>query len=296
MIPVYHKPLITYAFDHLIEAGVGEIIVNTHHCPEAYSLEFPENHYDGVTLHFRFEPVLLETGGGIANVADLLGDDPFVVYNGDILTDLPVEPAIERHLASENLVTLVLRSEGAARHIAMDESGERVVDIHGLLGTGHPGAFQFTGIYIVSPEFLKLLEPGVKRSVIPSFLSLIESGRGLGGIVIDDGQWWDLGNREAYLDAHEIMRRIPFPAYYHLIGTDFPPLSELALHPSARIHPDARVGESSVVGEDAVIEAKARVENSIVLRNARVEAGANLTRCIVRPGHSASGEHRDTDF
>jgi NDP-sugar pyrophosphorylase family protein len=41
-----------------------------------------------------------------------------IVYNGDILTDLPLAPAIAAHRDSDNLVTLVLRSDGAARHIA----------------------------------------------------------------------------------------------------------------------------------------------------------------------------------
>ena len=37
LIPVFQKPLITYAFDHLLAAGVREFVVNTHHIPEAYA-------------------------------------------------------------------------------------------------------------------------------------------------------------------------------------------------------------------------------------------------------------------
>ena len=42
LIPIYGKPLITFAFDQLIAAGVKEIVVNTHHCHEAYREAFPE--------------------------------------------------------------------------------------------------------------------------------------------------------------------------------------------------------------------------------------------------------------
>ena len=79
LIPVGLKPLITFAFDHLIaDAGVEEFIVNTHHLAGAYAGAFPDGTYRGRPLHFRHEPVLLETGGGIRNVADLLapGDGP----------------------------------------------------------------------------------------------------------------------------------------------------------------------------------------------------------------------------
>ena len=66
LIPVGLKPLITFAFDHLIaDLGVEEFIVNTHHCPEAYGEAFPTAEYRGRTLRFRHEPVLLDSAGGI---------------------------------------------------------------------------------------------------------------------------------------------------------------------------------------------------------------------------------------
>ena len=123
LIPVGLKPLITFAFDHLIaDAGVEEFIVNTHHLAGAYAEAFPEGAYRGRPLRFRHEPVLLETGGGIRNIADLLrpGGGTLLIYNGDILTDLPLAPAIAYHRASGNEVTLVLRSQDGPKHIAWD--------------------------------------------------------------------------------------------------------------------------------------------------------------------------------
>ena len=135
MIPVYHRPLITYAFDHVIkEAGVSGLVVNTHHCAESYADTFPSGHYDGVPLSFRHEPILLETAGGIANVADLLGEDRFLVYNGDILSDIALEPMIECHERDGNEVTLLVRSEGPGLHIGLQEGSGAVQDIRGRVG------------------------------------------------------------------------------------------------------------------------------------------------------------------
>ena len=62
LIPVFHRPLITYAFDHLRGAGVNDFVVNTHHIPEAYALAFPDGRYGDARLRFRNEsPVRLET-------------------------------------------------------------------------------------------------------------------------------------------------------------------------------------------------------------------------------------------
>ena len=85
MIPVFGKPLIEFAFDHLIDAGFGQFIVNTHHNAEAYIEHFTNRTYKEKPISFVYEPILLDTGGGIDNVANLLSPDPFIVYNGDIL-------------------------------------------------------------------------------------------------------------------------------------------------------------------------------------------------------------------
>lgn len=217
LIPVGQKPLITFAFDHLIaDAGVEEFIVNTHHLPDAFPAAFPAGRYRSRPIHFRHEPVLLDTGGGIKNVADLLGEDePFLVYNGDILTDLPIGPLIAAHRRAGNLVTLVLRSQGGPAHIAWDAQTGRVLDIRNLLGTGAAQAYSFACVYLVEPAFFELLPGrGEITSVIPVFLEMIRKGEKLGGIVIDEGEWRDLGNRTEYLRVHRDLQAEAPPSFH----------------------------------------------------------------------------------
>lgn len=278
LIPVFHRPLITYAFDHLLGAGIREFIVNTHHLPECYATAFPGNEYRGAGLIFRHEPVLLETAGGIANIADLVSGGPFVVYNGDILTDLPLAPLLRTHGRGENLVTLVLRSSGPARHIAFDAEQGRVTDIRGKLETGNVGTHQFTGIYAVSPEFLQHLKPGQIESVIPVWLTLIREGARIGGVVVDDGQWWDLGDRGSYLEAQKFVR------------SELPPVS-----PEAQVHATAELKGLNVISAGARVGAGAELEDCILWPGATVADGAVLTRCIVRAGMTASGRLADSD-
>ena len=91
------RPLITYAMDHLLAVGVERFIVNTHHCAAAYEKAFPENSWQGSPIQFRFEPILLNTGGGLKNIEDLLENDPALwIYNGDILTDIPLTHLLAR--------------------------------------------------------------------------------------------------------------------------------------------------------------------------------------------------------
>lgn len=284
LIPVYHQPLITYAFDHLLAAGVKGLVVNTHHIPSAYATAFPDGTHRGVPISFRNEsPVRLETAGGIANVRDLLNEEPFIVYNGDILTDLPLQPLLKEHEEKGNLVTLVLRSIGPALHIAFDETTGLVTDIRNKLGTGNEGQYLFTGIYACQPEIHEWLTPGKVESVIPIFLRMIQEGARLGAVVIDEGQWWDLGSRAAYLEAHQAL---------HELGTAPAP----AIHPGAQVSPEAVLRGLNVIGDGAVVEAGAVLEDCILWPGAVIAAGANLRQCIVRSGIRAEGRHESTDL
>src|ERR1700745_3874933 len=72
LIPIFQKPLITFAFDHLIGLGVTTFIVNTPHRPERFREAFPDGNYRNFPIELVHEPVRLETGGGIKNVEKLL--------------------------------------------------------------------------------------------------------------------------------------------------------------------------------------------------------------------------------
>lgn len=290
LIPVHHRPLMVRAFEHLRAAGAEEFVVNTHHLPEAYPQAFPDGIWEGCPVHFRHEPVLLETGGGLANVADLLQDGPFFVYNGDILTDVPLEEAWEVHVAKGNLVTLLLRSDAPVRNVAFDPAEGRVLDLRNALGLNHPDQWGFTGVYVVSPAFFCYLIPGKIESVVGGLLRAIAAGERIGGVVADEGQWLDLGDRASYLAAHAAGRTSAFPRYRPWTAGE-----TSAVHPEAKVDPTAVVDAHSSVGSGAVVEAGAVVSGSVIWPGATVAAGAHLTGCIVRGGRTASGILADTD-
>jgi len=286
LIPVYGKPLITFAFDQLIAAGAREIVINTHHCHEAYQAAFPAGAYRGARLIFEHEPVLLETAGGIKNVERHFGGKAFVVYNGDALTNLPLEKALAHHQGSGNEVTMVLRSRGEPLHVALE--GGRVVDIAGRLGVTGCQRYLFSGIYIVEPEFLRRIPERTKISVIPLFMEMIKESGKLGGVVLDEGLWWTLETRETYLDVHAALATGDFFGD----GREW----RTPVDKTARVAEDARLGGFAAVGAGAVIEEGAQVTDCILWEGARVLAGSELNRCIVTCGRTAAGRQTGSDF
>ena len=285
LIPIFNQPLITYAFDHLIECGVTQLVVNTHHCPEAYRRVFPENRYAGLPLHWIHEPDLLETAGGIKNAQPLLGENPFVVYNGDLLSDLPIEKAIQTHLDSNNEVTLILRSKGQPLAVSLDPITHQIADFWGRLQSPFPPEFLFTGIYVVNPCFFKRIPPNTKIPVLPIFLEMIQQGQKLGGIVIDEGNWWDLGTREQYLAVHQ-----------YLAGKGGSKAGIERIHPTAQIAGSARLSAATAIAAGVKIGENVTLENCIVWENAEIKPGSELTNCIITGGKCVEGVHSDLDF
>ncbi len=199
LLEIGGRPIITYAMEHLRAAGVRRFIVNTHHCAERYTAAFPTNNWQGIPLTFRHEPVLLDTGGGIKNIEDLLAaDERIIVYNGDIITNLPLEPLLEKHFSRQTEVTLALRSSGPLLNVSIDGDGF-VCDMRHILKNPGVQTCLFAGIYLVEKSFLSRLQEGRVESIVPPLIALINANsRSVGGVVIDDGYWHDLGTIEEF--------------------------------------------------------------------------------------------------
>ena len=297
LVPVGLKPLVTFAFDHLIaEAAADEFLVNTHHLPAAWPAAFPDGQYRGRSVRLVHEPDILETGGGIRNLLDLgllRADRTLLVYNGDIFTDLPLAPALAAHQASGRAVTLILRSHEGPRHVAFDAATGRVRDIRNRFGEAHPHEHAFTGIYLVEHSFIARIPAATKLSVIPIIVEILRGRGEVGGVVADGGIWRDLGSRKEYLAIHRELADDPSQAFPRYGAPD--PGWRNWIHSAAEIAPNATLRGACAVGTGARIGAGVVLESSLIWPGGEVAASARLAECVVRSGSTALGDLRGKD-
>jgi NDP-sugar pyrophosphorylase family protein len=199
LLSIGGKPIITYTMEHLRSIGVKRFIVNTHHCAEKYKEAFSKGKWKGIPITFRHEPILLDTAGGIKNIEDLIANEErTIVYNGDIITNLPIASLVGKHFAGQTEVTLALRSRGPLLNVNIDKDGF-VCDMRHILKNPGVKSCLFAGIYIVEKDFLKRLQAGKIESIVLPLIEMIkENSRSVGGVVIDEGYWYDLGTVDEY--------------------------------------------------------------------------------------------------
>jgi mannose-1-phosphate guanylyltransferase len=287
LIPIFQKPLITFALDHLIDLGVKSFIINTHKLPEFFEAAFPGRIYSGHSIELVHEPDLLETGGGIKNVESQLGTKPFITYSGDILTDINLQPLIDEHFRRGNDVTLALRKTGVATAVAFRDG--RVVDIGNRYGV--TGNYDFANIAVWSPRIFQRIPSHKKVSFIPIIAEWIAQSGKIGGVVVDDGLWFNIGSRTEYLEIHRtILEKNWKPRYVKTPGWSEP------IAASADVDPTAQVLGCSVVGADCQVGAGAVLEDTILWPGAQIASRSELQGCIVRSHKKVDGLHRNSDI
>lgn len=287
LIPIFQKPLITFVLDHLIGAGVENFIVNTHHRPEAFHEFFAGGKYRGHSVQLVHEPDILGTGGGIKNIQSRLGRDPFLVYSGDVLTDMNLPRILNEHVRSGNDVTLALRETHLGKDVAVD--GGRVIDIEQRYG--HAGRYDFAGISVWSPAIFERLPAGQSVSFIPYLAEWIGEAGKIGAVVADEGNWFNIGSRAEYLAVHRTIAEENWkPPYIH--EPDWP----VRIASDAQIDSTAQLSGFYSIGAGCRVGAAAHVENTILWPGAQIASRSRLHNCIVRSRQTARGELHDTDI
>jgi mannose-1-phosphate guanylyltransferase len=287
LIPIFQKPLITFALDHLTGTGMNRFVINTHRHPELFKSFFAGDEYAGFPVSLIHEPDLLETGGGIKNAEGQLGGDPFLTYSGDILSDINLQALIDEHFRRGNDVTLALRHTGLASAVSLRD--HRVVDIASRLGI--PGNFDFANIAVWNSAIFQRIPPHKKISFIPIIADWIGQGGKIGGVVIDDGKWINISSRTEYLEAHRTILRENWKP--HFVKTQQWPERIAA---SSIIEPGAQVRGCTVVGANCRVGAEAVLEDTILWPDAEIASQSRLEACIVRSRKKVRGIHHNIDI
>ena len=192
LLQVGGKPLIQYHIENLAAAGIRQIVINTSWLGEMIEAYIGDGSRFGVEILWSRESEPLETGGGIRRALPQLGADPFLVINGDVWSDYPLEALVSRELPETMDAHLVL-----VHNPPFKSSGDFSLDDEGVVSYPAPGdrSYTFSGISLMRPELFALHPSASDKFPIRDVLGCSIHARCISGEVYAS-QWWDVGTVE----------------------------------------------------------------------------------------------------
>lgn len=190
LLEVGGKALIVWHIEKLKNIGVTEIVINAAWLADVLIGTLGDGSQFGVTIRWMREDQGLETAGGIINALSLLGDEPFILVNGDVWTTFDFASLLDVNL-NDDLAHLVFvanpeqhpngdftLADGRAYTFDQQQQGENLT---------------FSGVSIIHPKMFDSLENG-KRPLAP----LLKQGMSDGRVSAEKMQsaWVDVGTPE----------------------------------------------------------------------------------------------------
>lgn len=197
LLEVGGKPLIVWHIEKLQAIGVREIVINTAWLGEKLLAALGDGSRFGVKILWSHEGEGLETAGGIINALALLGDEPFILVNGDVWTTMDFAPLMQLELG-QDLAHLVLVTN-PAQHPQGDftlSAGKCCLFEQQQQGEN----LTYSGVAVYSPAMFQGLAAG-KRAMLPLFQQAMRQG--LVSAEKLQGVWVDVGTPERLADLDQ---------------------------------------------------------------------------------------------
>jgi mannose-1-phosphate guanylyltransferase len=276
-VPVNGEALVRRIIRWLARAGIRDQVLNLHHHPASVASLVGDGSDLDVRIRYSWEMPVLGSAGGPRHALPLLtGDsnDPFLIVNGDTLSDLDLGSLLARHRESGALVTMALIPNPRP-----DKYGGVSVTPDGWvtgfprrgsgLGAPSPGnGSHFLGVQVASARVFADLPDGVpSESVRTVYPLLISKNPQSIAAYVSNASFQDIGTPADYLDTSIAMAETE---------------GERLAGPRTAIADSAHVVRT-VMWDDVSVGEGARMTDCVLGDRVRIPAGANFDRCAIVP-------------
>jgi len=184
--------------------GFNDVIINVHHLAGMIMDEVDELR-EKLKMNIRLSDErneLLETGGGLYRARDFFDQKPFLVYNGDILTDLNLAKLYQYHLRKNALATIAVRKREGNRAFLVDDDGvirgwtnrQSHIDMVSIDKPTRLHEIPSMAISVYDPGIFDFMDEG-KYTMTSIILKASATGRVV-SFKHDGGYWIDIGTPE----------------------------------------------------------------------------------------------------
>lgn len=206
------KSLLQRNIEYLQNFGINEVVVNVHHFAGKVIAAIKNNNGFGSNIIISDETEeILETGGAIKKASSFFqGNEPFILMNVDVLTDMDMDLMIKQHITLKPLATLAVTTRKTSRYFLFDEvdnlcgwknenTGEQKMSKEII---GHTQK-AFSGIHVISPEMFSLIKQEGKFSITDVYLELCKT-HPIMAFDHSTSKFVDVGRPESILQAEQM--------------------------------------------------------------------------------------------
>jgi mannose-1-phosphate guanylyltransferase len=221
LVEVAGRTLLEITLSRLRAFGIREVIINVHHFAEMVVDHLKANDNYGMRIEISREEILLDTGGGLKKAAPFFlersnrRDEPFLLHNVDVISDIDLERMVEFHNRNRALATLAVQRRKTSRYLLFDDElelcGRRSAsdgreEFVGPLRSAQPLAF--SGIHVISPGLLRQMSEEGVFSIITCYLRLAGGEGRILAFPADEYYWLDVGRPESVAQAARDMGKL----------------------------------------------------------------------------------------
>lgn len=221
LVPVAGKPMLEHVIMKLKSSGFDDIIINIHHFGEQIIDFLNANNSFGINIRISDErDMLLDTGGGIRHALELFPtDEPVLIHNVDILSDVNLKEFYSFHLQSGNDATLMVSQRKTSRYLIFNKEDRLCGWINKNSGETKPEGFvydyseyseyAFSGIHVVSPSMMKYMDDkwSGKFPIMDFYLGTCHEAK-FGACIKPEIKLIDIGKPETLEKANEFINSL----------------------------------------------------------------------------------------
>ncbi|MEM3579719.1 MAG: NDP-sugar synthase [Candidatus Bathyarchaeia archaeon] len=284
LFPVLNKPLLEWTLESLSKSGIREAILAVNH-QTAFHIKNSKFSKGTVKITYSYDPPKrpLGTGGAIKHAEELLGDDNFLVVNGDIFTNINYAEIIKRHEKEDATATIALCTvKDPSRYgvAELDYNGRIKKFIEKPQPEESPSNLINAGIYVLSHEIFKYVQTGRKVSLEREvFPKLAEEGK-LFGFTFN-GLWTDIGKAEDYLEVNKTLLDNLRGKLKNVIKSGGQINEPVFCDESVTIEEYSTIGPYTVLGKNVNVGRKVHIRNSIVFPGVSISDDSFINGAII---------------
>jgi len=270
LFPVVNKPILDWTLERLAKIGVKEVILAVNYMAETLMQHYGTARY-GMKISYSTEDRPLGTGGPVKKAEKLIGrKEPFLVLNGDILTNMNYAQLLEQHRENGAVATIALYEVDDPSRYGIAELTEKkqiTRFIEKPTREEAPTRLANAGIYIFNPELFDYIPNDRPVSIERKTFPILARERKLCGHHFK-GLWVDVGKFADYVKANHI----------------FLDLNQKEKHPrnNTRAKNQADIKEPSIIGSGTIVKRKSMIgPYAIIGDNVTVGRGVHIENAIV---------------